>query len=259
MSRLRVVLILQARMGSTRLPGKSMMDLAGAPLVGRILERVRRCKQVCRIVLATTQRSEDDRLAQLAITYGATPFRGAENDLVDRYFQAAKATGADVIVRLPADNPVPEPSEIDRIVEYHLRGASEFSSNLSQVFGNGYPDGIGAEVFNIEVLEEVWREVADPHRREHPHLNFFDYKTQQPAAPNRYRVGTVRCPAEFARPDLVLDVNTADEYRLMADLYQVLYPGNPQFGIRDIVRWWDARFPRPDPVFEPQAEAGVHP
>lgn len=238
----RVVLIAQARMGSTRLPGKSLMDLAGAPLVGRLLERVKRCHRLDEIVLATTTKSEDDPLARLAGEYGVGCFRGSENDLVDRYYQAARAHNAGTVVRLPADNPVPEPSEIDRIIEFHLTGVSDFSSNLAEVLGNGYPDGIGAEAFDITCLEEIWRQVTDPHRREHPHLNFFDYATQQPTAPDRFRVGTVKCPAEFARPDVVLDVNTAEQYHLMADLYQDLYPENPEFGIREILGWWDGRF-----------------
>lgn len=243
----RVALILQARMGSQRLPGKSMMDLAGAPLAGRILERVARCRSISEIVLATTAKQEDDRLAELAAAYGATSFRGAENDLVDRYYQAARACRADVIVRLPADNPVPEPAEIDRIVAYHLEAQNDFSSNLAQVFGNGYPDGIGAEVFHTATLEPVWRDCRDPQLREHPHLNFFDYKTQQPAA--GVRVGTVECPPEFRRPDLVLDVNTAEEYAFMSELYQYLYPRNSQFHITDIIAWHDN-------IYRQQADRG---
>lgn len=235
----RIVLIIQARMGSMRLPGKSMMPLAGVPMVGRILERVKRCDSINTIVVATTQKTEDNVLAELAQSYGVLAFRGSENDLVDRYFQCAKEYQADIIVRLPADNPVSEPQEIDRIIEYHLGGESEFSSNLSQVFGNGYPDGIGAEVLAMDVLEEVWHNCTDPHKREHVHLSFFDYKTQRPANPERYRVGTVNCPAEFRRPDLVLDVNTIDEYQFMSELYEYLYPRNPNFHITDIIRWYD--------------------
>lgn len=227
-------------MGSTRLPGKSMFDLAGAPLVGRILERVKRCELVDAIVLATTERLEDDVLVDLGRQYGVGVFRGAENDLVDRYYRAARAFGADVVVRLPADNPVPEPAEIDRIVAYHLTGQSAFSSNLAEVFGNGYPDGIGAEVFDLAVLEEVWQTATDPQKREHPHLSFFDYTTQRPANPQRYRVGTVPCPPEFRRPDLVLDVNTREEYAFMAALYAYLYPRNPRFHITDIIAWYDS-------------------
>lgn len=235
----RVVLILQARMGSSRLSGKSMMDLAGAPLVGRVIERVKRGKRVDEIVLATTQKPEDDVLEELARSYGTSVFRGSENDLVDRYYQAAKVFNADVVVRLPADNPCPELSEIDRIIAYHLTGQSDFSSNLAEVFGNGYPDGIGAEVFNFEILEEVWQTSSDPEKREHPHLYFFDYKSQKPADPDRYRVGTVQCPPEFRRPDLVLDVNTREEYEFMRELYEYLYPRNREFHIVDIIEWYD--------------------
>ena len=234
-------MILQARMGSTRLPGKSLMPLAGEPLVLRILERVSRCTTLDAIVLATTKTPADDALAALGREYGVCVFRGSENDLVDRHREAAREVKADVIVRLPADNPVPEPEEIDRIVRYHRTGAAEFSSNLSPMLGNGYPDGIGAEVFNADALEWVWRTVSDPERREHPHLNFFDYKTQQAAEPTRFRVGTVQCPEAFRRPDLRLDVNTADDYAFMAELYSALYSNNPTFHITDIIAWYSSR------------------
>ncbi len=238
-SKSRTVFILQARMNSTRLPGKSMLNLGGAPLIGRILERVKRCTLVDEIVLAIPQGREDDVLEALAAAYRVAVFRGAENDLVDRYYQAAKASHASVVVRLPADNPVPEPAEIDRIIAFHLTGQSEFTSNLAEVFGNGYPDGIGAEVFHFATLEDVWQSSTDPHRREHLHLNFFDYASQTPTEPARYRVGTVPCPPAFRRPDLVLDVNTRDEYEFMAELYAYLYPRNPHFHITDIIRWHD--------------------
>lgn len=238
----RIALILQARMGSTRLPGKSMMDLAGEPLVGRIIERVNRCSRPDEIVLATTQKSEDDVLAKLAARMGVSTFRGSESDLVDRYYQAARSVRADIVVRLPADNPVPEPAEIDRIIDYHLTEQSEFSSNLAQVFGNGYPSGIGAEVFDFSVLEEVWITSLDPVKREHVHLNFFDYETQRPTNPTRFQVGTVECPPEFRRPDLVLDVNKLEHYKFICELYAYLYPRNPKFHITDIIRWYDTVF-----------------
>lgn len=246
-NRPRVVLILQARMGSSRLPGKSMMDLAGAPLLGRILERVKRTTKADVIVMATTQKPQDDILADLAAHYGIAVFRGSENDLVDRYYQAAKAHKADIVVRIPADNATPEPTEIDRIIDYHLSSDAVFSSNLAQVFANGYPDGIGAEVVDFWALEEVSRLPPDAHKREHPHLNFFDYATQTPANPERYRVGTISCPADFARPDIVLDVNTQAQYEFIRQLYDELYPRNPQFGIRDTVTWYDTVYrPRHD-------------
>ncbi len=235
----RVALILQARMGSTRLPGKSLLPLAGSPLLARIIERVKRCATVDRIVLATTRKLEDDALETLARGEGIGVFRGSEHDLLDRYVQAARAFDAEVVVRLPADNPVPEPEEIDRIIGYHLTGQSDFSSNLAQVLDNGYPDGIGAEVMDRRILEEVSSACHNAEQREHVHLSFFNYRTQQPASP-RYRVGTVPCPPAFRRPDLVLDVNTPEQYEFMAALYGALYPRNPRFHITDILRWHDA-------------------
>lgn len=236
----RVVLIIQARMGSARLPGKSMMDLAGAPLVGRILERVKRCRRLDEIVLAIPDTARDSVLGQLGMQYGVTVFAGSENDLVERYYQAALASAADIVGRLPADNATPEPEEIDRIVDHHLslqrRG---FSSNLSVIADSGYPDGIGAEMFDFSLLAEARERPHDARKREHVHLNFFDYSLPQAVDESWCPISTVRCPAAFRRPDLVLDVNTPAQYDFMRQLYEYLYPRNPNFHITDIIRWYD--------------------
>lgn len=228
----KVVLIMQARMGSTRLPGKSLMSLAGKPLIVRIIERVGRCKKVDKIVLATTQNTEDDPLANIGNIMGIEVFRGSENDLVDRYYQAALKNNADFVVRLPADNPVVEPEEIDRIIEYHLNSDVDFSSNTHNIFGNEYPDGLGAEVFSIQKLKHVWEETKDPRNREHPHTYFYEN-------PEIFKLGTVKCPPEFRRPDLVLDVNTKEEYDFIALIYDALYPSKNHFHITDIINWYD--------------------
>jgi spore coat polysaccharide biosynthesis protein SpsF len=236
----RVVLIIQARMGSTRLPGKSMMDLAGAPLVGRILERVKRCTRLDDIVLAIPDTDKDAVLRQLGEQYGVKVFAGSENDLVERYYQAAIWTKADVVGRLPADNATPEPSEIDRIVDHHLSlGRRGFSSNLSVIGDSGYPDGIGAEMFDFSLLAEVRERNTDPRQREHVHLNFYDYSRGQTVDANWCPISTVMCPGAFRRPDLVLDVNTQEQYELMRRLYEDLYKVNPRFSIIDIIRWHD--------------------
>ena len=236
----RVVLIIQARMGSTRLPGKSMMDLAGAPLVGRILERVRRCRRFDDIVLGIPDTADDRILERLGKEYGVTVFVGSENDLVERYYQAAVASNADVVARLPADNATPEPAEIDRIVEHHLSlGHRGFSSNLSVIDDSGYPDGIGAEIFDFSLLAEARERHSDSRQREHVHLNFFDYSTQKAIDQGWCPISTIQCPIGFRRPDLVLDVNTQEQYEFMRQLYEYLYPRNPQFHITDIIRWYD--------------------
>ena len=225
-------------MGSTRLPGKSMLDLAGEPLVGRVLERVLRCKEIDKIVLAIPESIENDPLAELAEHYGVYLYRGSENDLVDRYYQAAKLFNANIVGRLPADNPIPEPSEIDRIAAYHRDSNHAFSSNLSEVFNNGYPDGIGAEMIDFSALELIWKECREAKKREHLHLNFFDYYRQK-SIDKRFSVGTIKCPKKFCRPELILDVNTQQQYVFIRKIYEYLYAANPDFHITDVINWYD--------------------
>ena len=181
MSKNKVILVIQARMGSTRLPGKSNLDLVGAPLVGRILERIKRCKTFQEVVLAIPENEEDDVLLKIGEQFGVKVFRGAEINLLDRYYCAAKLYSPNYVARLPADNPLSEPEEIDKLICHHLGlGRRGFSSNLSSFFNSGYPDGIGIEVFDFSLLEEAHQQNTDPEKNEHLHLNFFDYKSPFP-------------------------------------------------------------------------------
>ena len=240
-----VVLIIQARMGSKRLPGKSMFYLAGEPLVGRILERVARCKLVTRIVLAIPDTSENDCLDYLGRAYKVSVFRGSESNLLDRYLKAAEWCKADIVVRLPADNPTPEPTEIDKIIQFHVESnRNGFSTNLAQIHNSGYPDGIGAEVFTIESLRKVASDNPSPDQCEHIHLNFLDYSQDSSISQSLFPVKTISCPVEYARPDIVLDVNTMEQYLYMKNLYESIYPLNKLFSIRDIVEWHDRLFKR---------------
>jgi len=217
-----------------------MLDLAGAPLVGRILERVKRCQRIDEIILAIPDTNLNYPLSSLGKEYNVTIYAGSEDDLVERYYEAAQLSNAEIVVRLPADNATPEPSEIDRIIEHHFslnhRG---FSSNLSVINNSGYPDGIGAEVFDFSLLKEVHNRTTDSVKREHLHLNFFNYETQTPVDENWCSISTITCPEEFRRPDLILDVNTQEQYEFMRQLYEYLYPRNNNFHVRDIIKWFD--------------------
>ena len=239
----KVAAIVQARMGSTRLPGKSLMLLAGTPLVGRVIERIRSAAKIDKLILAIPDNIENDPLETLGKSYGVQIFRGSEIDLVDRYYNAAKNLSCKYVVRIPADNPVPQGSEIDRIIDHHLSlNRPGFSSNLAEIYGSGYPDGIGAEIFDFELLEEISADFSDSKKREHIHLNFFDYATQKAVDENWCPISTVHCPSDFARPDIILDVNTQIQFEYMANLYKELYPSNPNFNIKDIIKWHDKHY-----------------
>ncbi len=236
----KVSLIIQARMDSTRLPGKSMLDLAGAPLVVRLLERVKRCRNVDNIILAIPDTENNVILEEQAKNMKVDCFRGPENDLVKRYWLAAKEYKSEIIVRLPADNPTPEPSEIDKIIEFHVtENQNGFSSNLAEINNSGYPDGIGAEVFNFDHLNKLNKKQLNSKEKEHIHLNFYDYSLNETKDETFATVKTINCPIEFARPDLILDVNTFDQYIFFRELYNYLYPLNTTFSIMDIIHWYD--------------------
>jgi len=118
-------------------------------------------------------------------------------------------------------------------------GTRGFSSNLAPFFNSGYPDGIGIEVFDFSLLEEAYHRNKDLLKREHIHLNFFDYKNEKVVDQNWCKVNTIKCPKEFSRPDLILDVNTKEQYLFMKELYEYLYPKDSDFGILDIINWYD--------------------
>ena len=151
-------------MGSTRLPGKMMMDLCGEPVVARVVEQVKRAKQVTRVVLATTIDTSDGVLAQWAKINGVDCFRGSVNDVLDRYYQAAKEYRADVVVRVTGDCPIADPSVIDLVVEKYLEGAYDYVSNTIRPT---FPDGLDCEVFSFATLERAWKEARLSSEREH--------------------------------------------------------------------------------------------
>lgn len=227
-------------MGSSRLPGKSTMDLAGAPLVGRILERVKRCESVNQIILAIPLNSENDELVSLAQRYNIKVFRGSEGNVLLRYYEAALEYNADIVCRLPADNATPEPIEIDKIINFHIslkkRG---FTSNLAEIYNSGYPDGIGCEVFNFDLLSDAIKRNPSSEQKEHVHLNFFNYKSGIAVDENWCPINTLVCPEEYRRPDLVLDINTESQYIFIRQLYDYFYPKKNDFNIKDIIWWYD--------------------
>jgi spore coat polysaccharide biosynthesis protein SpsF len=236
----KVVLIIQARMSSTRLPGKSMMPLADKPLVYRMVERLKNCKKIYEIVIATSDQPEDQVLVELAKELQVSYFQGNLLDVRDRYLKAAEKFQADFIIRIPADNPMPDSNEIDKLIEFHLEhNPTGFSSNLAQVNNSGYLDGIGAEIFSTKLLQESLARSSSETVKEHVHRNFFDYSAQTPVDSSWCPIASPKAPAELRRPDIILDVNTMDDYTKIKRIYDHLYPQNPNFTTVDIINFID--------------------
>ena len=241
-----LTLVIQARMHSTRFPNKVMSDLSGAPLIERILQRVKKVKKIGKIIIATTKRKEDNILVEIAKSNRVEIFRGSENDLVDRYYQAVKGKSVGHILRLPADNPIPDPSEYNRLISYHLKTNNDFSSNICNFMSNGYPDGFGVEIFTVNSLKKIWRNEKRKKFREHIALNFYDYKKDKKNIKFNFKIGTVKCPKKISRPKLVFDVNYYKDYLFIKQIYEYFLPQKKNFTASDVIKWYEKKYSQKD-------------
>ncbi|HOJ00738.1 MAG TPA: glycosyltransferase family protein [Anaerolineaceae bacterium] len=178
----RVVAIIQARMGSNRLPGKVLRDIHGKPMLAWVVERARLAATLAEVVVATTTDAGDDILAQVCKEMGVTCFRGSTFDVLDRYYQAARESEADVIVRLTADCPLIDPTLIDLVVTRFFEEKVDFATNrLPPPYQRTYPIGLDVEVVSFSALEKAWKEALEVHEREHVMPYFYD-------APGRFKI-----------------------------------------------------------------------
>jgi spore coat polysaccharide biosynthesis protein SpsF len=164
----RVTAIIQARMGSSRLPGKVLLDIAGKPMLARVVTRTARAATVHQVLVATTTDASDDPVAACCQTMGVDYARGSLHDVLDRYYQAAKHAQAEVVVRITADCPVIDPYLVDDCVTTLLEGAFDFACNrLPPPFTRTYPIGLDTEVCTFAALEKAWSEAREIFHREH--------------------------------------------------------------------------------------------
>ena len=235
---MKVVCIVQARMGSTRFPGKVLADLAGHPVLRHVVERAKRAPSLDQVVVAIPHGPSfpipyprdwcvDDVLSPHV----------QEQDLIGRFVGAAEMTDADLIVRLCADNPCVEPSEIDRAVEYYVESPELYISNMHQHaedvmkrgLMNKYPDGIGCEVFSRSTLQWMHEYLSDAMNREHPH-NYWHLVGE---------ITSPECPSAYARPDVRLDVNTPEDLARLNRLYARIGGDPLTVHITQLIKAWD--------------------
>jgi spore coat polysaccharide biosynthesis protein SpsF (cytidylyltransferase family) len=168
---MKTLAIVQARMASSRLPGKVLADLAGHPVLWQVVQRVRRASRLDKVIVATSTSRTDDSVAQFCNDAAIDLFRGSENDVLDRVYQAALAHHADTVVRVTADCPLIDPDVIDCVLAVHASGAYDYVSN---VIHYTYPDGLDVEAMSMQTLARAWREAVRPSDREHvtPYVRF---------------------------------------------------------------------------------------
>lgn len=217
--------VVAARMGSERLPGKSMAILAGKPAFQQIAERLGSSRHLSGVVLATTDLPQDKPLRDCARRLGVPHFAGSSEDVLGRTLAAAKFVGADRIVQVTGDCPLIDPIVVDYTIEAYIRERPDYAYNR---LIETYPNGMDTEVFATSILEEVAELTNDPADREHVSLYIYEH-------PERYRLLNVEAPPEHRWPDLRLTLDTREDYELISKLFDALYPRNPLFSLTEII------------------------
>ena len=251
MSNPRIVAIIQARMASSRLPDKVLLDIAGQSMLVRVVERTRLAETLDEVVVATTRETSDDAIANLCTEREYKCYRGSTHDVLDRYYQAARLHQAEVIVRITADCPVIDPGVIDKTVNAFLglkatsdqrsaisdepqslvthRSSSffyDFAANrLPPPWGRTYPIGLDTEVCTFAGLEAAWREAELPHQREHVMPFFYEQ-------PERFRILHVTHDPDYGT--LRWTVDTAEDLELAREIY-ARFPGRDDFNWLEIL------------------------
>jgi len=216
-------------MGSTRLPGKVLTDVGGAPALCRVVGRLGRSSRLHEIVVATTESEQDDAVVRVCEQLSVAYFRGSEEDALDRYFCAAQQFGSDAVVRITADCPLIDAELVDDVIHAFLTQEADFACN---VLPRTYPRGLDAEAFTMHALERAWRECKEPHQREHVTPLFYE-------RPDIFRIATVRGEQDYSRYRWTLD--TQEDLRFIRAIYYH-FEREENFSWREVIALQE-RFP----------------
>jgi len=226
----KVVAIVQARVGSTRLSEKVLKRILGKPMLWHVINRLKKAKLIDEIVVATTTRKEDKSIIRLSEENGVKSFAGSEEDVLDRYYQAAKTHNADVIIRITADCPLIDPRVVDRVVKHFLDGDFDYVSNTCVESGvtckQTYPDGLDTEVFSFKALEKAWKEAKMQSEREH--VTSYIWKQ-----PDVFKIRRIQYCKDLS--NMRWSVDYEEDLRFVREVYKRLYKKGIFFHLEDVL------------------------
>lgn len=228
-SKPRIVATIEARMTSSRLPGKVLKPACGKPMLELMVERLRRVSSLDGIVIATTVNATDDPIVALARRLGVGFWRGSEDDVLGRVLAAATAHEIDVIVETTGDCPLIDPDVVEDCIRVYRESGVDYVANVLE---RTYPVGMDSQVFATAVLADVARRTNDP--LDHEHVSLYIYRH-----PETYSLKNVAAPPALRRPELALTLDTPEDYALINQVFEALYPGNPAFGLKDVLAFLD--------------------
>jgi spore coat polysaccharide biosynthesis protein SpsF len=222
-----VVASIEARMTSTRLPGKVLLPCLSRPMLELMIERVRRSRHLDAIVIATTVNATDDPIVTLAEKLGVRYFRGSEFDVAGRVTSAMEEAKADIVVQLTSDCPLIDPLIIDQLVRIYA--ANEFD-HVSNVIIRSYPDGLDVQVAALSLLQKTYALCENDKDREHL---FYTVRRNL----DKIRTFHLLAPPELCWPQWRWTLDTHEDYARICRIYEYLYPKNPAFSSNDIARF----------------------
>lgn len=222
----RVVASIEARMGSSRFPGKVLADLGGQPALTRLVGRLRQAERLDEIVLATTIEPADDALEEWAGKQGLPVYRGSEEDVLHRVVEAQRSVGGEIVVEVTGDCVVHDPQVIDMAIETFHNNECDIVTNTTK---RSYPNGMDVQVYPLARLVEVDDMTDDPAVREHVSLYFYEN-------PERYRIVHLFAPRRWAEPDYRLVLDYHEDLALLNELYKRLEPRyGDAFGLEEMM------------------------
>jgi spore coat polysaccharide biosynthesis protein SpsF len=239
MEKLKIDIIVEARMDSTRLPGKVLLPIVGKPVLGLMVERLKRVSNISEIIIATTTKEVDNKIVELAHDNGVRCYRGSESDVLGRVLESAIYFDTDVIVEVTGDNPLSDPILIESMIDKFIKlgDSVDFISNDVGCYNNSvkieFPLGLNVKIFKTSVLSEVESKAKSPVDREHV-VNYI-LKNM-----DKYRVYNYKPQGFYCRPDLRFTMDYKEDYILIKEVYKALYNFNNNFTSCEIIDFLDA-------------------
>lgn len=229
MKRLKVVVTIEARMTSSRLPGKVLMKSCGKPLLQHMIERLRRCQKIDDIVVATTINDTDNPIVELCKKVDCKYFRGSEEDVLLRVLRAAESVNADVIVETTGDCPLIDWRHIDYLAEFYLKNEYDFvANNIERTF----PDGFDIRIFSTDALRQV--NELSKEKSDHEHVSIFF-----PNHPEIFTSYNWRAGVDEDRPEFEVTLDEYGDYQLIDSIFQGLYLKDNNFSCKDVIAYLD--------------------
>lgn len=223
---MKIIAIIQARLGSTRLPGKVLLDLEGRTVLEHVIRKVKSSKLVNNVIVGTTINKEDLEIVKLCANLGINVYCGSEDDVLDRFYQIARLFKADHIVRITSDCPLIDPKVIDEVITLHVREKADYTSNTLK---ETYPDGEDIEVFTFAALKEAWNKANMSSEREH----VTPFMRKNPA----FKLANLEYNKDISHKRWTLD--NPEDYDFIESIYKNIYTKNPDFGMEEILKFLD--------------------